>query len=221
VSEYDFEPVRGLPGDLPTGEHVVWQGAPDWRSLAAKVFHVPLVGLYFLGLMSWRIINAMAAGDSLASALVMALWVTPLAVLAIVLLSGLAWLNSRTTVYTITNKRVVMRFGAALTKAINIPFSIIESASLQAHTNGRGDIALKLVPPNKVAYLQLWPHARPGRLEAPQPTFRAIVEADHVAALLAEAVRSATPDTETVHASTMSNDAPSRASVSLSQPALA
>ena len=33
MSEYDHEPVRGLPGVLPSGEALLWQGAPEWRSL--------------------------------------------------------------------------------------------------------------------------------------------------------------------------------------------
>lgn len=200
MSEHDFEPVRGLPGDLPAGEHIVWQGAPDWKVLAAKVFHVPLVGAYFVGLMTWRVASALADGAALGSALVAALWVLPLAALALAMLAGLAWLNSRTTVYTVTNKRVVMRFGAALTKAINIPFAIIESASLQSGKNGNGDLALTLSAPNKIAYLHLWPHARPGKLSAPQPTFRCIADAEKVAGLLADAVRAATPATEVVQA---------------------
>lgn len=185
MSEHDFEPVRGLPADLPEGEHIVWQGAPDWKAMAKRVFHVPLVGLYFGGLAAWRVTDAVAAGASLGAALQSALWVTPLAAAAIGLLAGLAWLNCRTTVYTITNRRIVMRFGAALTKAINIPFSIIESADLKAFADGGGDLSLTLVKPNKISYVMLWPHARPGKISAPQPTFRAIPNAREVGAKLA------------------------------------
>lgn len=191
MSEHDFEPIRGLPGDLPAGEHVVWQGAPDWKVMARRVFHVPVVGAYFFGLMAWRVAEALSTGSSLSAALLNALWVTPLALLGVALLAGLAWLNSRSTVYTVTNKRVVMRFGAALTKAINIPFSIIESADMRAFAGGSGDVSITLKAPNKVAYLQLWPHARPGKLSAPQPTFRSIAKAADVAVLLANALREA------------------------------
>jgi Bacterial PH domain len=220
MSEFDFEPVRGLPGDLPAGEHILWQGAPDWKVLAAKVFHVPLVGLYFVGLMAWRITNALAAGETVTAALTTALWVTPLALLAMGLLAVLAWVNSRTTVYTITNRRVVMRFGAALTKAINIPFGIVEGASLQGGSRGTGDLAMTLAAPNKIAYLQLWPHARPGRLQAPQPTFRAIPDAAHVATLLTDAVRAAAPSTETVQTHDGMTAEPARhGGVTIAQPA--
>ena len=100
----------------------------------------------------------------------------------------MAWLNSRTTVYTITNRRVVMRFGAAIPKAINIPFTIIEGAALKSLGKGDGDIALVLKAPNKIAFLHLWPHARPWRLAAPQPTLRAVAGARSAADILARAM---------------------------------
>jgi hypothetical protein len=101
----------------------------------------------------------------------------------------LAWLNSRTTVYTITNKRVVMRFGVAVSKAVNIPFTIIDGAALKAMPNGAGDLALTLKAPNKLAFLHLWPHARPWRMATPQPTLRAVPDASAVATILATAMQ--------------------------------
>jgi len=189
MSEHDFEPIRGLPGDLPEGEQLIWQGAPDWKVMARRVFHVPVVGAYFIGLMAWRVADSLSTGTPWSTALLNALWVTPLAIAGLGLLAGLAWLNTRTTVYTITNRRVVMRFGAALTKAINIPFGIIESADFLTFSGGSGDVSITLKAPNKVAYLQLWPHARPGKLAAPQPTFRSIAKAAEVAVVLANALR--------------------------------
>ena len=38
MSEYENEPIRGLPGLLPKGEYIVWQGSPDWRGLARRFF---------------------------------------------------------------------------------------------------------------------------------------------------------------------------------------
>ena len=28
TGEHDYEPVRGLPGPLPAGEQLIWQGSP-------------------------------------------------------------------------------------------------------------------------------------------------------------------------------------------------
>ncbi len=193
MSEFDFEPIRGLPGDLPPGETLLWQGAPDPFRLACDAFHVRAVGVYFLGMLIWRTATGVSAGEPAVRAVGSALSVTPIALAALAMLGFFGWLNSRTTVYTITNKRVVMRFGAALTKAINIPFGIIEGASLKAYADGSGDVALKLKAPNKIAFLQLWPHVRPWRLASPEPTFRALADARGAIGLLAEAMQSQTP----------------------------
>jgi hypothetical protein len=45
--EHEWEAAPGLPSDLPPGERVVWQGAPDWKRLAIHAFHVRKVALYF------------------------------------------------------------------------------------------------------------------------------------------------------------------------------
>jgi hypothetical protein len=189
MSEHDFEPIRGLPGELPEGETILWQGAPDWWRLSGQAFHVRAVAVYFGVMLAWRVSEAVQSGTPAQTAVMAALAVTPLAAVALALLLFLGWLNSRTTVYTITNRRVVMRFGAAIPKAINIPFVIIESAALKTMSGGAGDLALTLKRPNKVPFLQLWPHVRPWKLTSPQPTLRAIPDASGVASVLAGAMR--------------------------------
>jgi hypothetical protein len=190
VSEHDFEPIRGLPGDLPPGEEILWQGAPHWLTLAMQAFHIRIAGAYFAAILLWRVSSGLSAGESPPHAIGAALTVAPIALIGLGTLAFFGWLNSRTTVYTITNRRVVMRFGAALTKAINIPFTIIEGAALKTYDGGAGDIALTLKAPNKIAFLQLWPHARPWRLAAPQPTLRALPEARAAADILTAAMKS-------------------------------
>ena len=84
---------------------------------------------------------------------------------------------------------MVLRFGTALTKAINVPFKIIESGDLKAFADGSGDVAMTLKAPNKLAFLHLWPHVRPWRVASPQPSFRAIKDAPSVARILAAAMK--------------------------------
>lgn len=187
--EHDFEPIRGLPSDLPPGETILWQGEPDWTLMARRVFRVDWVAFYFALLMAWRVIDSTANGQDLVTALLAAIWVAPIAIVGLGLLVGLAYLNSRTTVYTLTNRRLVMRFGAALTKAINIPYKIIESAAVNQKADGSGDVALQLVKPNKISIILLWPHARPGFVSQPQPSLRCLRDATSAAAVLAEALR--------------------------------
>lgn len=188
MNEHDFEPIRGLPGDLPPGETILWQGAPNWLTLAEQAFHVRAVAAYFAAMLAWRTAGAVVGGEPAVKAFVSAAAVTPIAFVALGILAFMAWLNSRTTVYTITNRRVVMRFGAAIPKAINIPFTIIESADLKPLGKRGGDISLGLKAPNKFAFLHLWPHARPWRMAAPQPTLRALANARPAADILARAM---------------------------------
>jgi len=193
MSEHDFEPIRGLPGVLPEGETILWQGAPNWLTLAQQAFHIRAVAGYFGLMLVWRTGAAVAGGEAPLAALGSAAAVAPIALVAVGILGFLAWLNSRTTVYTITNKRVVLRFGAAIPKAINIPFGIVQSAALKPIANGAGDVALTLKAPNKIAFLHLWPHARPWRMSAPEPTLRALPNARAVAGLLATAIAEQMP----------------------------
>jgi hypothetical protein len=194
MSEHDFEPIRGLPGNLPAGETILWQDAPNSLIMAQEAFHIRAVAAYFGLMLAWRTATAISGGAAPIKALENALWVTPLALAALAMLGFLAWLNSRTTVYTITNRRVVMRFGAAIPKAINIPFGIIESAAMKPLPKGAGDLALTLKAPNKIAFTHLWPHARPWRFSAPQPTFRGLRDVSEAAKILAAAMEQHAPN---------------------------
>lgn len=189
MSEHEFEPVRGLPGNLPKGEALLWQGSPSWTRLACQAFHIRAVTAYLALMLAWRTAGAIGAGTEPAAAVTATLSVTPLAAAAVGLLAGLAWLTARTTVYTITNRRVVLRFGVALTKAFNLPFTVIDSGALKSFADGAGDVALTLKAPNKLAFLHMWPHVRPWRVSAPQPTLRAIPDAAAVACTLAAAMK--------------------------------
>lgn len=204
VSEHDFEPIRGLPGELPKGESLVWQGAPDWWALAIRAFHVRSVTIYFGVLMAWRGVASVMGGADGISALQAALGLAPIALLAVALLVGLAALTAQTTVYTITNRRLVVRFGIALPKAINLPFAIIEGATLRNNGGDNGDIAVTLLRPNKVAYVLLWPHVRPWKLSRPQPSLRAIPNASAVALQLGHALKAVHGERGVVHTPTQS-----------------
>ncbi len=185
--EHEFEAQYGLPERLPSTEHIVWQGAPNWKAMARHVFHVDKVALYFAAMLLWRFAAAMNDGASLAEALATLTWLVPLCTLAVGLLMLLGWLSARTTAYTLTNRRVVMRIGIVLTVTYNLPLRCIESADLRAGANGPGDITLALEPATRIAWLQLWPHVRPWRVNRTQPMLRGLDAAAEVAGLLQQA----------------------------------
>ncbi len=192
MSEVEVEPVCGLPERLPPGERILWQGSPEVRSLARRAFHVRKLALYFAVLLAWRVASGLIAGKSLATVAVSGIWFVPLALVAVGLPALFAWLYARTTVYTITNRRVVMRFGVALPMSLNLPFRTVAAAGLRTYADGTGDIPLMLRGSDRIAYLHLWPNARPWRVTHPEPMLRGVPEAGKVAEVLADALAATT-----------------------------
>jgi hypothetical protein len=178
----------GLPEPLPRNERVLWEGAPDWRKLAIRVFHARKVAIYFAGLLAWRIVANVSDGAPIGQTLVGSIALALLGMLAVGLLCLIAWFTARTALYTITNQRVVMRVGIVLTVTFNLPFKSIGSAGLKRWRDGSGDIPLVLTGSDRIAYLNLWPHARPWQVKHPQPMLRSIPEAERVASILSQAL---------------------------------
>ena len=191
TSEHDYEPVRGLPAPLPPGENVLWQGSPRWQTLAVRAFHVRKVAVYFGLLLALRAARGnwegATAGPELASLVALA----GVALAALAILATLAWLSARSTVYTITNRRVVLRFGVAVSLSLNLPFTHIDSAAVRIRRDGTGDIPLELRAAERLGYLVNWPHVRPWHFVRPQPMLRALPDVSHAAETLARALAAA------------------------------
>ncbi|MGA1462008.1 MAG: hypothetical protein ACO37Y_02315, partial [Steroidobacteraceae bacterium] len=81
--DHEGEPVPGLPERLPEGEHILWQGAPRWTSLAVRAFHVRKLAIYFGLLMALRALESIRAGSTLVEAAAEATGLLPLALLAL------------------------------------------------------------------------------------------------------------------------------------------
>jgi hypothetical protein len=184
MREYDYEPVPGLPESLPKGERILWQGAPEWRALTRQIFHPVAVTLYYSVFALWFFAAALHDGRPFGEAIAYVGYTAIVAAISVGLLCVLGYVMSRTTLYTITNRRVVMRFGVAFPMAVNLPFTSIEGASFKAGPGGSGNLPLELNGDGRLAYLHMWPHVRPGRFKSAQPMLRAIPDAANVAALL-------------------------------------
>ena len=115
----------------------------------------------------------------------------PVALAAAGILGLYAWLSARSSVYTITNRRVVLRFGVALPMTLNVPFAVIGNAALKPYRDGTGDIPLTLTGTERVSYVALWPHARPWRTAKPEPMLRSVPDAANVAKILGQALADA------------------------------
>lgn len=188
--DFELEPVPGLPEAPPEGEHILWQGKPDWWALACEALMVKWVMVYFVFLGVWRTVALLDIQP-----VWQAIWgSTPFLIMGIVvcvLLTVIAWVMAYATIYTITNRRVAMRIGAALNVTLNLPYRWIESADLDLRKTGTGTIALTLGDDGvtKLSYLMCWPHVRPWKMNPTQPALRCIKDAENVAGILGTAAR--------------------------------
>lgn len=191
MSEYESEPIPGLPAYLPEGETLLWQGAPAAWTVARRSLHVGLVAIYFAALLAWRILTGLDGGATPYEIAVDSIPLLLVATASIALLYLLAYLIGRTTIYSITSRRVVMRYGVALPMTVNIPFTAIKAADVATDSNGSGDIALNVEGLGRIGYFHLWPHARAWHVRRPQPALRALPDAAGAANTLSRALHAA------------------------------
>lgn len=189
MSAAEFAGAAGsLPGPLPEGETILWQGSPRPAAVARRVLHLRALVAYFAAMALVVAGSAWSEGRSAGSVGMTLLPVAAAGALIVALVWGFAYLVGRSTRYTITNRRIVMRIGVALPMTLNVPFTIVESANLKLASDGTGDVPVSLSGRGRIGYLHLWPHARPWHLSRPQPMLRCVPEAAQVAAILARAL---------------------------------
>lgn len=177
---------NGLPGALPDGEVLLWSGSPDWRVLARRVFHVRKLAVYFALIAVWSGVSSADAG--LGAAGLAFLKAAGFGAIPVVLAVIYAWLTARGSIYTITNRRVVLHAGLALPVTLNLPFKSIAAADLRGAADGSGDLSLTLSGTDRFAYVVLWPHARPWRFSPAQPALRGLADIAKPAQVLARAL---------------------------------
>jgi hypothetical protein len=207
VTEHEHEPVPGLPGILPAGEQLVWQGSPKWTSLAVHAFHVRAIAIYFAVLLAGRAAWLSSSGASPTDVLIGCTGPALFACSALAILGAVAWLSARAALYTVTTRRVVIRQGIALPATVNLPYRAFESAAVKVRADGTGDIALRTVRDQRVGYAVLWPHVRPWRYARPEPMLRSIPDAARVAEQLTRAFAATLPAGESVASSAVPAEA--------------
>jgi len=191
--DFAFEPVPGLPEQPPKGETLLWQGRPQLWALAREAYALGWFAVYFAFVVIWRMSVAWTAaepGQQVGAVVATGVLYAGLGLIGAAVILGIAYAQARTTVYTITTARVVMRIGAALPVTLNLPFKQIENATLGLRKSGVGTIALELTGNTRLAYLVLWPHCRPWFMKHPQPALRCIPEAQKISQILAQAAES-------------------------------
>ena len=189
--EHEFEAAPGLPEPLPADERLLWQGAPKWQQVAIDIFHVRSLAWYFAGMMLLQATYLLGEPERHLFKPLLLSFV--LSSMALAILSLMAWLTASTAMYTLTNKRVVMRIGVVLTLTFNLPLRMLAGASLKTNADGSGDIALKLAGNDHIAWLNLWPHARPWVLRHPEPSLRCIANVSEVGERIVQAWQAVNP----------------------------
>lgn len=185
--EYEFEPQYGLPERLPSDEFIVWQGSPGVGALASSAFHIKKLVVYFAVLIAACAWPALEDGAGAMAVLLSIKWIAPLALIGLCSVWLLAYMTSRTTVYTLTNKRMVMRLGIVFTVSFNLPLKQVAAADVRMLQDGFGDITLSLKGSDRIAWIHLWPSVRPWKIEKPEPTLRAIPNVQEVSGKLRDA----------------------------------
>ncbi len=176
-----------LPGRLPEGERILWQGAPDWWALARNALHVRGMALYLALAVGWVFVSATRHGMTVNDIAFRTACAALAAMVPVAFAVGYAWLAARGSAYTITNRRVVIRLGVAYSLTINLPFAKVDGASMVVRADGTGDVAIKLARDAKgLGWLLMWPHARPWRFG--QAALRSVPDAAAAGRILSRAL---------------------------------
>jgi hypothetical protein len=179
-----------LPADIPQGERVLWFGRPEPVSLWRRAYRADVVGVWFLAMAVWNLAGVSASDGALAG-FVSALRTLGSGAAAMAILALLAWASARTTLYVVTERRIVVKTGIALPIFINVPFKQISGANLRAYADGSGEVTIALTDGQRIPYLALWPSARPLRFARPEPALRCVAGARDIAATLGRALADA------------------------------
>jgi hypothetical protein len=183
--EHDHEPVEGLPGRLPAGEHIVWQGRPQKGGVARQVLKSRWIATYFALAALWSVAVGVNDGVPPGGILIQLGWIGLLAATVFGLIALYASAIARTSMYTITNRRVVMRIGVALSASFNLPYAQVTGADFRERKGGEGDVALQLKPGHTLTSAVFWPHQRGRVWSRLQPEMICLKDARNVAAILA------------------------------------
>ncbi|MEL7298728.1 MAG: photosynthetic complex putative assembly protein PuhB, partial [Pseudomonadota bacterium] len=187
MSDHSGDMTLGIPRGLPSDERPLWTGGPNSRLLARRALHVRKLAVYFIALLAWRLAIVWKDGFAWDVAWNVSLTTALLALVVLAIVRLYASASARSTTYTITTERIVIRTGIALPISINLPFSKIVSVDVRTDHAG-GDIELTLERGAKVGYLILWPSAKPFHFGKVKPMLRALTSVAEPASVLGDAL---------------------------------
>ena len=189
MTEYEGEPIEGLPEHLPEGEAIVWQGQPHVAAMAKRVFYVPQLALYFGLLIAGHAIYRLMEGVVAAQVMGTLVWQSGLAGVVLLLLWWLSRSYARSVLYTLTSERLVIRSGVALPMMVNVPIEQITAADLRVHRDGTGDILLTASEDRRLYWVLLWPNVSPWHARPVKPLLRGLEDPQRAARAFAAVAR--------------------------------
>ena len=185
ISEADGPSAHGDPMGTPArSERVLSKGRPSLPVLTRTAFHMGSYAAYFAVLIVLALVFGNTAG---------AVFLVGAGLFGALVIQMIAWRSAKSTLYIITDVRLIMRIGMAVETRINIPLKHVRAAHLNMRGRDHGDIALELGGERLLGYMLMWPHARPWHFARPQPMLRSVPDAQAVAAILAEACAAHAP----------------------------
>ena len=113
--------------------------------------------------------------------------------------------------YVITEKRIIIKNGAALAFMISVPFKKIVAVNLQKRLAGVGTISFELSSDKRVPYISCWPSVRPWFFKRTQPAFACISGVEDVGILIKDAMNIGTASFEVSKAKDFHSEVEQRA----------
>ena len=178
-----FEAPKNVLDAIPDGESILWKGKPSLWGFSWHLFGLKWITVY-LCILTIVSIARFSVTDFQTAFFIDFLPFFLSGIFASFILFGLAAVQTFGTVYIITENRVIIKTGAALSFLISMPFKKIKGVDLQKRLGSIGTISFELFSEKRVPYISCWPSVRPWKFKKTQPAFSCIGSVDEVATIL-------------------------------------
>ena len=182
-----FEVHKNILDAIPEGESILWKGKPSFWGFSWYFFGLKLLAFYLI-ILSVVFAARLTVTDFFTAFVVDFLPFLLSGILTSCILMALAKIQSQSSLYIITENRVIIKSGAALSFLISMPFKKIKAVNLQKRKGSLGTISFELNSGKRVPYISCWPSVRPWRFKNTEPAFSCIENVDEVATILRKSV---------------------------------
>ncbi|MGH1574779.1 photosynthetic complex putative assembly protein PuhB [Methylobacterium sp. P31] len=162
---------------LEPGERILWQGRPTASALRQHLLKVRWLAAYLAGLLAWKLVLIVRVRGVRPQEVFDTATLLMQGAVLIGLVTYFAWALARSTTYTLTDLRLVIRHGIALPGTVDIPLRAVRSVAVRVRSDGTGDVALTVREGAGIGYSKLWPHVRGLSLSRPVPMLRGLRDA--------------------------------------------